>query len=97
MNNMSQFELIEKEDVPKFHCVTYDVLETKEDRLARKSELEKAMILGNSEHVKYKIFFTTTEGVKEVETTVWATTDDTITLKGGVVIPISAINKITFL
>jgi hypothetical protein len=94
---MSEFELIEKEDVPKFHCVTYDVLDTKEARDERKSELEKAMILGNSEHVKYKIFFTTTGGVKGVETTVWATTDDTITLKGGVVIPIAAINRIKFL
>lgn len=94
---MSEFELIEKEDVPKFHFVTYDVLDTYEARAERMSELEKAMILGNSEHVKYKIFFTTTEGVKEVETTVWATTDDTVTLKGGVVIPIASINKITFL
>jgi hypothetical protein len=94
---MSQFEIIEKEDVPNYHCVTYDVLDTPELRAERRTELEKAMILGNTSHVKYKIFFTTTEGVKEVETTVWATTDDTITLKGGVVIPIAAINKITFL
>jgi hypothetical protein len=94
---MSEFELIEKEDVPKYHCVTYDVLDTSEARAARRSELEKAMILGNNDHVKYKIFFTTTEGVKEVETTVWATTEDTITLKGGVIIPIASINRITFL
>jgi hypothetical protein len=94
---MSEIELIAKEDVPKYHCVTYDVLDTPEARAERKAELEKAMILGNSEHVKYKIFFTTTDGIKEVETTVWATTDDTITLKGGIVIPIAAINRITFL
>lgn len=94
---MSDFDLIEKEDVPNYHCVTYEVLDSKEAREERKAELGKAMILGNSEHVKFKIFFTTTDGIKEVETTVWATTDDAITLKGGVVIPIAAINKITFL
>ena len=94
---MNDFELIPKEEVTKYHFVTYDVLETKEARAERKTELEKAMILGNSEHVKYKIFFTTTEGVKEVETTVWATTEDNVTLKGGVVIPISCINRISFL
>lgn len=94
---MNQFEIIEKEDVPKFHCVTYDVLDSSEQRAERMAELEKAMILGNSEHVKCKIFFTTTEGVKEVETTVWATTSDTVTFKGGVVIPIASINRITFL
>lgn len=97
MNTMNEFEVIAKEDIPKYHFVTYDVLDTQEARLERKTELEKAMILGNSDHVKYKIFFTTTEGVKEVETTVWATTEDTVTLKGGVVIPITAINRITFL
>jgi hypothetical protein len=55
------------------------------------------MLLGNSEHVKYKIYFTTTEGLKEVETTVWAATDSDVTLKGGIIIPITAINKIAFL
>lgn len=94
---MAEFELIAKEDIPNYHFVTYDVLDTAEARQERMAELEKAMILGNGEHVKYKIFFTTTEGIKEVETTVWATTDDAITLKGGVVIPITAINSIAFL
>jgi len=94
---MNEFEIIEKEDIPNFHFVTYDVLDTKESRVDRKAELEKAMILGNSEHVKYKIIFTTTDGLKEVETTVWATTEENVTLKGGVIIPISAINKIRFL
>jgi hypothetical protein len=97
MTTMTKIELIAKEDIPNFHCVTFDVLDTAEARAERKAELEKAMILGNSEHVKYKIIFTTTDGMKEVETTVWATTEDTITLKGGVVIPIAAINKISFL
>jgi hypothetical protein len=93
---MNEFEIIPKEDVHKYHFVTYDVLDTKESRVERKLELEKAMILGNSEHVKIKIFFMTTDGMKEVETTVWATTDETITLKGGVVIPITSISKISF-
>jgi hypothetical protein len=93
---MSEFEIIPKEDVHKYHFVTYDVLDTNESRIERKHELEKAMILGNSEHVKIKIFFMTTDGMKEVETTVWATTDDAITLKGGVAIPISSISRISF-
>jgi len=93
---MNEFEIIPKEDIHKYHFVTYDVLDTNEARIERKQELEKAMILGNSEHVKIKIFFMTTDGMKEVETTVWATTDETITLKGGVVIPISSISKISF-
>jgi hypothetical protein len=97
INSMIEFELIDKENIPDYHCVTYEVLESKEAILERNTELQKAMLLGNSEHVKYKIYFTTTDGVKEVETTVWAATDTDVTLKGGIIIPITAINKIAFL
>ena len=96
MNATHQFEIINKEDVPKYHFVSYDVLDHEDERVHRKSELEKAMILGNSSHVKIKIFFMTEEGLKEVETTVWAATTESISLKGGVHIPIHAISRIDF-
>ncbi len=81
MNATNEFEIINKEDVPNYHFVSYDVLDHEEERINRKSELEKAMILGNSSHVKIKIFFMTEEGLKEVETTVWAATTESISLK----------------
>ena len=97
MNAEIDFEVINKEDVPNYHFVSYDVLDSDDERHHRKSELDKAMILGNSEHVKIKIFFMTVEGLKEVETTVWAATSESISLKGGIHIPIHSISKIAFI
>lgn len=97
MTDSAEFEIVNKEDVPKYHFVTYDVLENETERKQRRDELDKAMLLGNTEHVKIKIFFMTMEGLKEVETTVWAATDQNVVLKGGVSVPIHAISKLEYL
>ncbi len=97
MSNTTDFEIINKEDVPKYHFVSYDVLDTEEERQERKVELQKAMLLGNTDHVKIKIFFMTMEGLKEVETTVWASTDQSVVLKGGISVPLHAISRIDFI
>ena len=57
-------------------------------------DLERATTLGNVEQTKIKIIFEDTESIKQVETTIWATTDKRIILKGGVVIPISRIHEV---
>jgi hypothetical protein len=93
---MSHIPSIEKEKIAGVHFVSYDVLDKSEHKHHRKAELEKAMILGNSLHTKAMIVFITEDGPREVETTVWATTDDSVTLKGGVVIPIHCIEKVSF-
>ncbi len=51
------------------------------------------MILGNGSKGKSKIFFISQIGILEVETTVWAASDDEINLKGGLMIPLHAIKK----
>jgi hypothetical protein len=56
--------------------------------------LENATKLGNMEHGKIKIIFEDSDAVKQVETTVWATTDKRVVLKGGIVIPINRIHQI---
>ena len=88
--------LVAKEDIPNYQFVSYDVLETKEQRAQRKLDLEKAMVLGNGEQVKISIHFHTTDGLKKVETTVWAATDESIVLKGGVSIPMHCVQEIRF-
>ena len=57
-------------------------------------KLFEAMMLGNMEHYKVKISFNTLDGIKEVFTTIWATTDRFIVLKGGRYIPINAIVEV---
>lgn len=83
--------IIEKELISQFHFANNDVLLTEDERKQRKENLYRAMILGNAYHAKVKITFETTDGTKQVETTVWATTEGNIVLKGGIVIPINCI------
>jgi hypothetical protein len=91
---METVKIIEKEELPTIKFVNYDVLNTNEERDIRREQVEKAMILGNGSKGKSKIFFMSQIGLLEVETTVWAASDDVITLKGGLMIPLHAIQKI---
>jgi hypothetical protein len=93
---MDANEMISKEDVPFYHFVSFDVLDQAEQKEQRVSDLQRAMFIGNGDKAKTRLSFHTEQGVKEVETTVWATTDETVTLKGGVVIPIHCISRVSF-
>jgi hypothetical protein len=56
--------------------------------------LNRALILGNAYRRKIKLIFETTDGIKQVETTIWAVTEQNVVLKGGKFIPINAIIKV---
>lgn len=85
---------IAKEEVKHLHFVKYEVLKDEFRKKERMNGLLKAMILGNAYHGKIKLTFETAEGIKHVETTVWATTDKEVTLKSGTVIPIHCIHDV---
>jgi len=89
--------LVEKEDVEGLHFPKEDVLSDPAAKKQRKADLERATTLGNVEHSKIKIFFEDDSAFKVVETTIWATGEDNIVLKKGVVIPIQRIHSIKFL
>ncbi len=91
---MNTIRLINKEDIPSVKFVSYEVLDKESDKLLRRELIEKAMILGNSSKGKSKIFFMSEDGLLEVETTVWQASDDLITLKGGLMIPVHCIERI---
>lgn len=59
-----------------------------------KQQLVNATLLGNNEHKKVKIIFKDDEGTKMVETTIWASGQKFICLKGGSWIPIHRIVEI---
>jgi hypothetical protein len=90
----SEFKLVEKEEVASFHFPEEEVLVNESDRKFRKSELERAISLGNIEHLKVKIYFADDKSEKLVNTTIWAITDNAILLKKNVVIPIRRIIKL---
>jgi hypothetical protein len=85
---------IEKEKISGLKFPEMDVLANGEDMKTRTLNLERALKLGNLEHNKIKIVFEDTEGVKQVETTVWGVTDKRVILKKGVVIPIHRIHDV---
>jgi hypothetical protein len=85
---------VQKEMITGFRFPEKDVLSSKDDMKIRLADLERALKLGNLEHNKIKIIFEDTEGVKQVETTVWGVTDKRVILKQGIMIPIHRIYEI---
>ena len=88
------FELIDKELIASLNFPKSDVLEDKEDIAERRNDLDRALSLGNLEHVKIKIYFEDDMSKKMVETTIWGVTEERVILKQGVVIPVKRIHKI---
>ncbi|HET6244148.1 MAG: hypothetical protein H0V01_07220 [Bacteroidetes bacterium] len=86
--------LVQKEDISNLLFPAKEVLSSGDDIKIRRSDLERATKLGNAERGKIKIIFEDKEGIKKVETTIWATTEKNIILKGGVFIPIHRIHQI---
>lgn len=90
----STFKSIEKEDIAQLVFPTTDVLQNKQEILQRKQDLEKAMAIGNTDHVKIEIFFEDDKEQLVTNTTVWAVTPEHLVLKKGVTIPINRIYRI---
>lgn len=86
--------LIDKDQVKDLHFPAEEVLASTENLIKRKSDLSRALTLGNVHHNKVKIIFCDSEGPKMVETTIWAVTELRIILKSGMVIPIHRIIEI---
>jgi len=90
----NRFEKIDKESIEKLKFPSNEVLTDAEKIKERKSDLDRALSLGNLEHTKIKIYFEDDISFKVVETTVWGVTDKRVILKQGVVIPIHRVHAI---
>jgi uncharacterized protein (UPF0248 family) len=88
-------KLVQKEEIAYFLFPKDEVLKKSEEIKTRRADLERATTLGNVERGKIKIIFEDNQGLKKVETTIWATTEKNIILKGGVFIPIHRIHQIS--
>lgn len=85
--------LIEKEQVKEL-TFKEPISVKQEDDILKK--LEEATRLGNGYHTKVGIIFHDDEGLKRVNTTIWATGQKFICLKGGMWIPIDHIVELKF-
>ena len=90
----ANFQMIDKEGVGSLSFPQEEVLQENFEIQQRKTDLERALTLGNLEHLKMKIYFEDDNCGRVVETTVWGVTSDRIILKQGTVIPINRIHKI---
>lgn len=86
--------LIEKEIIPNLKFKS-EVNFKQQENL--KERLLEATKMGNNDHIKIAIIFQDDEGMKRVETTIWATGDKYICLKGGVWLPIKHIKEVQFI
>jgi hypothetical protein len=89
MNN-----LINKETISELVFPFNDVLEKKDDQQKRLEKLKTAMVLGNGFKHKVKIIFRDLHERRFVETTIWFVSDSHVTLKSGLIMPISCIEDV---
>ncbi|MBL4624806.1 MAG: hypothetical protein JKY42_06665 [Flavobacteriales bacterium] len=87
--------IVEKESIPEFHFPKTEVLSSENEIKIRSLAMGRAIKLGNNQKRKVKITFEDDQGLKKVETTIWAITGKNILLKRGVSIPISRIHQVS--
>lgn len=90
-NFSSKPTLIQKEEIENLIFPNQSIERTEEQSKELNRKLQDAMTLGNLHQSKIKIIFEDSEGLKQVETTVWTAGDNFISLKAGVTIPLRRI------
>lgn len=94
---MQNSNVIAKEHLGMFRFSPSEVLKGEWEKVYRNFTLQRAERLGNSFKGKVRIFFRTHDNeIKVVDTTVWATSDDYVSLKGGMSIPVRSILGVEF-
>ncbi|AEV34464.1 hypothetical protein [Owenweeksia hongkongensis] len=96
-NTFDATPLVEKEIIGELKFPQAEVLLDKLAISERTAALHHATSLGNLDHHKVNIYFEDADGVKRVNTTIWAITDKRILLKNGKSIPINRIHGVVII
>ncbi|MBC8046006.1 MAG: hypothetical protein H7Y00_04375 [Fimbriimonadaceae bacterium] len=94
---IESYQTIQKEEIPKLEFHNKEVLSELHLIMRRKQLLTQGMVLGNTYHTKVQIIFEAISGILQVETTIWATTEEYVLLKGGVYLPIKCIHDVVIM
>ena len=94
MTSMQIAKHIDKEQIAWLYFPEDEVLVTSKTLEKRGMELQKAAILSNADSINMHIVFEDSEGLKQVETGIWAVTSKRIILNDGATIPINRIHEI---
>lgn len=87
-------QIIERDSLKDLRFTHVDVLNDSQSISNRNRNLQMGMTLGNLYKSKVQIVFKTLQGLHSVDTTIWATTDKNVVLKGGTFIPICCILQV---
>lgn len=85
---------IDKERINELVFEPQEVLADPFERSNRDRLLRMGMILGNVYKNKVQIVFKSLTGTQSVNTTIWATTEKQVVLKGGIFIPVCCIMQV---
>jgi uncharacterized protein (UPF0248 family) len=96
MENIATPILIQKESIINLKFPAEKIERTQEEEKQLLDKLHRATTLGNIDQQKARIYFKDNEGLKFVETTIWATGEKNIVLKQGITIPIHRIVDVSF-
>ena len=92
---MENIITVQKEQINSLRFFPHEVITETVRKKILQYDLNRALILGNTDHNKVTIIFKDEGGVLlQVITTIWAVTENFIVLKGGTNIPIKAIADI---
>ena len=92
---MKNIEHIMQQQLAELHFAKSDVLHSRLQQLMRQHDLQRAMQLCCIEHEPVNLVFTTDSGQSlQLETMVWAVSDDFVLLQGGWFLPVKAIREI---
>ncbi len=94
VKSYTEIPLVEKEKIAGLHFPASEVLGDENLRKHRITVLHHATSLGNLDQHKVNILFEDNEGVKRVNTTIWALTENRIILKNNRSIPINRIHSV---
>jgi hypothetical protein len=94
---MNSAQIIPKEQLTQFRFSSSEVLRGDWEKVYRLFSLRRAERLGNNFKGKVRITFRTfSNEIKSVDATVWSTTDEYVSVKGGMSIPVRAIMSVEF-
>ncbi len=85
---------IAKEEIVRCRFKAEEVLKDYVSLRERKSNLFRAMILGNAYHFSCRIEFESDQGMCSVETPVWELTNNYVIFQNGTTMPIGSIHRV---
>jgi hypothetical protein len=94
---MNSAQIIPKEQLGNYRFSSTEVLRGDWEKVYRLFSLRRAERLGNNFKGKVRIVFRTfSNEIKAVDATVWSATDEYVSVKGGMAIPVRAIMSVEF-